>query len=100
MGTNVRRPMIHKIPPNLILRPPGGRQNLRLGRDPIEIAEPCYPHDKIVDSHLCGECKKLIWPIVCGRHVSITCRSLKFVDGPQNVRSTNSCQIQAFQDIF
>ena len=71
MGTNVRRPMIHKILPNLILRPPGRRQNLSLGINPIEIAEPCYPHDNIVDSHLCGECKKLIWPIVCGRLVSI-----------------------------
>ena len=34
------------------------QQNLSLGTDPIDNAEPCFPHDNTVDSHLCDECTK------------------------------------------
>ena len=34
---------------------PGLQQNLSLGINPIDNAEPCFSHDKIVGSHLCGE---------------------------------------------
>ena len=42
----------------LILSPQGRQQNLSLGTNPIDDAEPCYPHDNIVGSHLCDECMK------------------------------------------
>ena len=43
----------------------GRQQSLSLGINPVDNAEPCYPHDNIVGSHLCDECKKSILPIVC-----------------------------------
>ena len=49
----------------LILSPQGRQQNLSLGIDPIDNAEPCYPHDNNVGIHLCDECTKSILPIVC-----------------------------------
>ena len=42
--------------PRLIVSPQGHQQNLSLGTDPIDNAEPCFPHDNIVGSHLCDEC--------------------------------------------
>ena len=64
-----------------------------------DLAGPCYPHDNIVGSHLCDECMKSILLIAC--FVS-SCPfrdcSSKFVQCSKNVRSTNSCQVQAFQD--
>ena len=65
IGTNVRLPKIHQILPRLILCPQGHQQNLSLGIDTIDIAEPCYPHDNVGGSHLCDECRKLNVPIVC-----------------------------------
>ena len=40
IGTNVRLPKIHKIPPLLILSPQGLEQNLSLGINPIDNAVP------------------------------------------------------------
>ena len=59
MGTNVRLPKIHKTPTEIdFLSPQGRQQNLSLGINPIDTAEPCNPHDNVVGSHLCGECMK------------------------------------------
>ena len=60
MVTNVRLPKIDRILPKMIFSPPSRWQNLGLGTNPIEIAEPCYPHDKFVASHLCDACLKTI----------------------------------------
>ena len=40
----------------LILSPQGRQQNLSLGTNPIVNAEPCFPHENIVCSHLCDVC--------------------------------------------
>ena len=53
IGTHVRLPKIHEIPPKVDLSPHDRQQNLSLGVNPIENAEPCFPHDNIVGSHLC-----------------------------------------------
>ena len=70
--------------PELMLSPQGHHQHLSLGINLIEYAELCYPHDNIVGTHFCYECKKSIELSVCHR--------------PENARSTNSSQIQEFQD--
>ena len=48
----------------LILNLPGVPQNLRLEVDPVDNAEPCCSHDKIVCRHVCDECKKSNLPSV------------------------------------
>ena len=64
MDTNVRLPNTQKIPlPKLILNPQSPQQNLSLGINPIDNAEPCYPHDNIVSSHSCGEYRRFSVPI-------------------------------------
>ena len=55
----------------LILSPQGRQQKLRLGINPFDNAEPCYPHDNIVGSHLCDDWIKFILPNVCHKLVSI-----------------------------
>ena len=55
MGTNVRLPKYIVLTPKLILNPQGRQQSLSLGINPVDNAEPCYPHDNIVGSHLCDE---------------------------------------------
>ena len=47
-----------RFPLRLILSLRGRQQNLSLGLNPVDNAEPCFPHDTIVGSHLCGECVK------------------------------------------
>ena len=54
-----------RLRPRLILIPQGRKQSLSLGINPVDNAESCHPHDKIVGSHLCDECTKLILPNVC-----------------------------------
>ena len=51
--------------PKLISNLQGPQQSLSLGTNPIDNAEPCFPHDNIVGSHLCDECVKSILPVVC-----------------------------------
>ena len=71
-GTNVRLPKIHKTPlPRLTLKPQSRQQSPSLGINPVDNAEPCYPHDNIVGIHLCCECTKPILPIVCHMPESI-----------------------------
>ena len=49
VGTNARLPKIPKTSlPVLILSPQSHKQNLSLGIDPIDNAEPCYPHHNFV----------------------------------------------------
>ena len=80
MGTNVRLPekcsaskytQDPVTPPRLILNPQGHQQSLSLGINPIDNAEPCHPHDNIVGSHLCNECKKSTELNVCHELLSI-----------------------------
>ena len=47
-----------RFSPKLILSPQGRQQSLSLEINPVCNAEPCFPHDNIVGSHLCGECMK------------------------------------------
>ena len=55
----------------LILNLQGLHQNLSLGIDPIDNAEPCYPHDNIVGSHLCDDGMKSNELNVCHKLLSI-----------------------------
>ena len=49
MEKNVRLPKKHKIHPEIdFLSPQGRQQNLSLGTNSIDNAEPCYPHDNTV----------------------------------------------------
>ena len=58
-----------------------GQQNVSLGIDPIDNAEPCYSHDNIAGSHLCGECMKSNELNVCRNLLSIfTDRTSLFTD--------------------
>ena len=50
------------------------QQNLSLGINQVYNAEPCYPHENIVGSHLCHECMKLIWPNVSQACVHLFCK--------------------------
>ena len=49
----------------LISSPQGRQQSLSLEINPVDNAEPCYPHDNIVGVHLCDEHKKWILLVVC-----------------------------------
>ena len=50
----------------------GHQQNLSLGMNPIDNAEPCYPHDNMVGSQ-CDECMK-------SNEHSVTDRASLFTD--------------------
>ena len=54
-----------------IVNIPNLRQSLSLGMNPIDNAEPCYPQNNIVGSHLCDECKKSNVLSVCHKLLSI-----------------------------
>ena len=71
MGTNVRLPNIHEIHPRLLSSLQGGQQSLSLEINPVDNAEPCYPHDHVVGIHLRDECMKSVLPIVCRKPESI-----------------------------
>ena len=71
MVTNARLPKIHKIPPKSILSPHGHQQNLSLGINPVDNAEPCCPHDNVDGSHISDECMMLILENVCHKLVPI-----------------------------
>ena len=57
----------------LILSPQGRQQNLSVETDTIDTADPCYPHDNIVESHLCDECMNFMLSSVCHTLLSILC---------------------------
>ena len=66
VGTIVLLPKKKKrLSLKLILSHQGRQQSQSLGINPIDNAEPCCPHDNIVGSHLCDECKKSILLVVC-----------------------------------
>ena len=44
--------------PKLIQSLQGRQQNLSLQTNPVGSAEPCCPHDNIVSTHSCYECRK------------------------------------------
>ena len=47
------------------------QQTMSLGTDPICIVRLYYPHDNVVDTHLCDECKKSNELSVCHKLLSI-----------------------------
>ena len=55
----------------LTLSPQGRLQHQNLEINPIDNAEPCFPHDNIVGDHLCVECRKSKEPSVCHKLRSI-----------------------------
>ena len=71
LGTNVRLLKIHTTHLRLILGPQGHQQDLSLGINPVDSAEPCNPHDDIVGGHLCDECTKSNELNVCHKFLSI-----------------------------
>ena len=71
MGTNVRLPKIHKIPLMFTLSPQGILQHQNLEINPINNAEPCFPHDNTVGNHLRDKCMNLILPSVYHKLLSI-----------------------------
>ena len=70
-GTNARPPKMHEILLSLILNLQGHWQNLSLGINPIDNAEPCFLYDKVAGSHLCDECMKSNEPRVSHKLPSI-----------------------------
>ena len=83
----------------LTLNPQGRLQSLILEITQVCSAVPCSPHDNIDDSHLCDEYSNSTLFVVYHMLESIVWLILpKFVHGPQDVRSSDSCQVQAFQD--
>ena len=57
--------------PKLILSPQSRQQNVGFGINPIDNAEPCFPHDNVVGSHLCDECMKSNEQAFCHKSESI-----------------------------
>ena len=85
-----------RLPLRLILSPRGLQQSLSLGINPIHSAVPCLPHDNIVGNRWCDECKKSILLVVC--HIPESILWLILQACRPTIRSSNSCQVQAFQD--
>ena len=84
---------IRSHPPPLrgcLSSPQSHQQNLSLGTDPIDNAEPCYTHDNIVGSHLCDECMKSILLSVGHKLLSI-CWLIE-----QVCSRTRECQVYLF----
>ena len=85
----------------LIFSPQDLQQSLSLETNPVDNAVPCFPHDNVVGNRLCDE---YVRNQSC--QASVTCLnpfcdwSRKLVDWPQDIRSSNSCQVPAFQDNF
>ena len=75
----------------ILLSPQGRQQSLSLGTNPVCNAVLCSLHDNTVDCLPCDEYRKSALPVFCDW-------SRKLVCWPQDVRSSISCQIQAFQD--
>ena len=85
--------------PRMILNLPGLQQNLSLEIDPICNVELYYQYDNTVDSCVCDECKKSKRAKRLSQALDhFVTAPTRFVHGLKNVKSTNSCQIQAFQD--
>ena len=90
MEMNVPLPKIPKIVLMFIMNLQRLQQNPSLEINLIDNVGLYYPHDNIVCSHLCDECKK-------SNELSVTVRASLFY-GPENVRSANSCHVQAVPD--
>ena len=59
-----------RFPPSLIWSLEGLQQNLSLGTNPIDNAEPCFPHDSNVGDHLHDECRLSNEPSFCHKLLS------------------------------
>ena len=82
----------------LILNLQGLQQCLGLGINSIYNVAPSDPHDNMVCSHLCDECRSQTSQAFVRNSCPFGDGSSKFFFGPKNVRSTSSCPIQAFSD--
>ena len=98
METNVRVPNTQDSHRSWFLNPQDLQQNLSLGINRMDNAQPCFTHGNIVGNRSCDECKKSACLIV--RHIlSPFCDwSSKIVSNPKNVKYTTSCQTHAFFD--
>ena len=62
MGTNVGLPKTHKIHLEVDFESSRSPAKSESWKNPINNAEPCFPHDNIVSSLSCDECMKaIIW---------------------------------------
>ena len=99
IGTNVRLSKIHRNPARLIqslqIRP----QSLRFGTIPVDNAVPRDPPWQKLSVIMCvmNVRNQTSQAFVTSSCPFCNCSS-KFVYGPKNVRSTSSCQVQAFPD--
>ena len=55
MGTNVRLPKTHKILTEVDLVSSRSPAKSESWNNPIDNAEPCFPHENIVGGHSCDE---------------------------------------------
>ena len=88
--------------PRLISNSQGLQQNLSLGKNPIDNAEPCYTHDNIVGSQMCDDCAKsnlqtvchkllsISWPVEQVRSLTIECQVYQFVPCTRITRQSES----------
>ena len=100
VGRNVRLPNMNTIPPEVDFEIFKVSSKVSLGPIPIDNAAPYYPHGNIVCGHLCDECRNQTSQAFVTGSCPIRDHSCQFVYEPKNVKTTNSCQIQAFQDIL
>ena len=96
METNVRLPKIHEIHPEVDLESSRSPVKSESWNKPIDTAEPCSPHDHIAGDHLCDECWLSNELSACHKLVHFVIARASFFYEPKNVKSTSSCQIQAF----
>ena len=91
--TNVRLPKIHKIHPEVDFESSRSPAKTESWNNPIDNAQPCYPHDNTAGSHLCDECMKSILPNVCRKPESILSPLLQvYWPTIKNVKSPNTSQ--------
>ena len=76
----------------LILNPQDRQQSQSLGIIPVDNVELCLPHDNIGGNHLYDECEEII------RANRLSQAWIHFVIARASLLSTNSGQVQAFQN--
>ena len=98
-GTNVRLPKIQKIFPEVDFESSNVSSNIWVLKKTWSAMLSCITHMTILSTVVCV---MNVWNQTSQAFVTSSCPlracSSKLVYRPKNVKSTNSCQVQAFQD--
>ena len=97
-GTDVLLPKIHKTLPEVDFESSRSLAKSDSWITQVYSAVPCSPHDNIDDSHLCDEDELNFVCRLSHAWVHFVTDLANLFTDRQDVKSSDSCQLQAFQD--